>query len=291
MADTIALRGVQAFGRHGVLPVEREHGQDFLVDVVMQVDAAAAAATDDVADTVDYSQVAATVVRLVSGPAHQLIETLAAEIADTVQLEHEEVQEVSVTVHKPAAPVGVPFEDVAVTVRRRRDLPVVIALGANQGRAARTVRDAVRELADVPGLRGVRASELFLTVPVGGPEQDDYVNAVALARTSLPPRVLLSRLHEIEQRHGRVRGVRWGPRTLDLDLIQYGDPRAGSEVRREEHGLSLPHPRAVERAFVLVPWHDVDPAASLSTGSELVALSDLVDTLDTTGVRPRGVEA
>jgi len=194
-------------------------------------------------------------------------------------------------VHKPHAPVGVPFADVAVTVHRRRDQPVVIALGANLGRPDRTVRAAVAELADVDGLQGVRASALFLTDPVGGPEQDEYVNAIALARTSLSPRVLLSRLHEIEQRHGRVRGVRWGPRTLDLDLIQYGDPRAGTEVRREEGGLRLPHPRAAERAFVLVPWHDVDPTASLWTGRDLVALSELLDGLDTTGVRLQGVQA
>ncbi|MGB7450461.1 MAG: 2-amino-4-hydroxy-6-hydroxymethyldihydropteridine diphosphokinase [Ornithinimicrobium sp.] len=286
MADTIAVRGVRAFGRHGVLEHEREQGQDFDVDVVMEVDTTVAVSSDDVLDTVNYAEVAATVVLLVGGPAHQLIETLAARIADAVLVEHVGVQALEVTVHKPQAPVGVPFSDVSVTVRRRRQVPVVVALGANQGHAASTVGAAVGELGDLPEVWGVRASDLYLTDPVGGPAQNAFVNAVALAQTSLSPAALLRRLHLIEDRYGRVREVRWGPRTLDLDLIQYGDPRAGTEVRLEHEGLQLPHPRAIERAFVLVPWHDVDPSASVWTGHEVAWLADLLAGVDTSGVRP-----
>ena len=291
MADTIALRGVQAFGHHGVLDFEREQGQQFHVDVTMEVDTAAAAASDDVAVTVNYAEVAATVVRLVGGPpTHQLIETLADRIASAVVQEHEGVQALEVTVHKPHAPVGVPFADVSVTVHRRREVPVVIALGANQGDAARTVRAALDELEEIPAVWRVRPSGLYLSAPVGGPNQDSFVNAVALARTSLSPSTLLSRLQGLEERHGRVRDVRWGPRTLDLDLVQYGDPRAGTEVRQEEPGLSLPHPRAAERAFVLVPWHDADPSARVWTGHAVLTLAQLVAEVDTSGVRPLVVD-
>jgi dihydroneopterin aldolase/2-amino-4-hydroxy-6-hydroxymethyldihydropteridine diphosphokinase len=289
VADTIALRGVRAFGRHGVLDSEREQGQEFLVDVLMQVDTRACVVSDDVADTVNYAEVAATAVRLVAGPPYQLIETLADRIAGAVMGEHEGVQELEVTVHKPQAPVGVPFVDVCVTVRRRRDLPVVVALGANLGDAAGTVRAALDDLGSVPGLRGLRASRLYRTDPVGGPPQGRFVNAVAVARTSLAPRALLTELQRIENAYGRVRDVRWGPRTLDLDLIQYGDPRAGTEVRRQEEGLDLPHPRASQRGFVLVPWSDVDPEASLWTGGRARAVAELVDELDTSGVRPEVV--
>ena len=139
--------------------------------------------------------------------------------------------------------MGVPFSDVSVTLTRRRDVPVVIALGANLGEPLTAVRQALDELVAIPGIWAVTPSKLFRTRPVGGPDQDDYANAVAVARTCLPPRDLLAALHAIEDRAGRTRTVRWGARTLDLDLIQYGDPAAGTEVLSAAEDLRLPHPR------------------------------------------------
>jgi dihydroneopterin aldolase/2-amino-4-hydroxy-6-hydroxymethyldihydropteridine diphosphokinase len=115
----VRLTGIHARGFHGVLPEERRDGQVFVVDVDMSVDVAPAAASDDLAQTVDYSVVAAEVVDVVAGPACDLIETLAVRIAHRV-LRHPLVDAVTVTVHKPMAPVGVPFDDVAVSVTRTR---------------------------------------------------------------------------------------------------------------------------------------------------------------------------
>ncbi|MGX1703228.1 dihydroneopterin aldolase [Microbacterium sp. NPDC055357] len=115
--DEITLTGVRAFGRHGVYPDERRDGQEFVVDVTMRVDAARAAASDDVADTVHYGELAERLVEIVEGDPVDLIETLASRIADDV-LAHDLVQGVVVTVHKPNAPITVPFADVSVTVRR-----------------------------------------------------------------------------------------------------------------------------------------------------------------------------
>ncbi|RJK96031.1 dihydroneopterin aldolase [Vallicoccus soli] len=117
--DRIALRGVRARGRHGVLAHEREGGQWFVVDVVLELDTAPAAATDDLALTADYGAVARAVVGLVEGEPVALVETLAERVA-ALCLAQGPVQAVEVTVHKPQAPVDVPFEDVAVTVRRTR---------------------------------------------------------------------------------------------------------------------------------------------------------------------------
>lgn len=118
-ADQIAMRGVRATGHHGVYPDERETGQPFLVDVVLTVDIRPAAASDDVADTVHYGELAADVVAVVEGEPVNLIETLAARIAE-VCLRRSLVASVEVTVHKPEAPVGVPFGDVSVTIVRGR---------------------------------------------------------------------------------------------------------------------------------------------------------------------------
>ncbi|OLT18375.1 2-amino-4-hydroxy-6-hydroxymethyldihydropteridine pyrophosphokinase [Serinicoccus sp. CUA-874] len=281
--DQIRLSGVRARGHHGVLDHERRDGQDFAVDVVMELDLRPAGTSDELARTVHYGEVAADVVAVVEGEPRDLIETVAEEIATRV-LARPLVEAVEVTVHKPQAPVGVPFGDVAVVVRRRRDVPVVIALGANLAgtdgaEPAETLRAAVGRLRRLRGLRGVRASRSFVTAPVGGEAvagQPDYVNAVALARTSLSPASLLAALHRVEAAFGRTREVRWAARTLDLDLVQYGDPSAGTDVVSEDPELALPHPRSHERAFVLVPWADLDPAATLRRDGDVVAVGDLV---------------
>ncbi len=117
--DAIALRGIRARGRHGVLPAERELGQEFQVDVTLFLDTAPAAAGDDLALTVDYGELATRLSAVVEGEPVDLIETLAQRLAD-VCLSYERVEEVEVSVHKPAAPIPLPFDDVVVTIRRRR---------------------------------------------------------------------------------------------------------------------------------------------------------------------------
>lgn len=122
VADEITLTGVRAFGRHGVFEHERLEGQDFVVDATLHLGTAAAAASDDVLDTVHYGEVAQRIVEIVGGEPVNLIETLAARIADDL-LSDRRVRRVAVTVHKPAAPILVPFADVSVTVRRAQPHP------------------------------------------------------------------------------------------------------------------------------------------------------------------------
>jgi dihydroneopterin aldolase len=118
-ADRIELRGLRVRGRHGVFEHERRDGQDFVVDITVWLDLAAAAASDDLADTLDYGALAQRAADIVAGPPRNLIETVAAEIADAV-MTGERVEAVEVTVHKPSAPIPLDFADVAVVVRRSR---------------------------------------------------------------------------------------------------------------------------------------------------------------------------
>ncbi|HET7477245.1 MAG TPA: 2-amino-4-hydroxy-6-hydroxymethyldihydropteridine diphosphokinase [Dermatophilaceae bacterium] len=248
-----------ATGRHGVLAQEKAAGQPFVVDLDLDVDLARAAGSDDLAHTVDYAAVAASVVREVQTGSLDLIESLAAGICSAVLAGQPLVEAVRVTVHKPQAPVGVPFDDVSVTLRRERDVPVVVALGGNLGEVVPTLEAAVRELSEAVRITAV--SPLYRTEPVGGAlvaGQPDYLNAVVLGRTSLAPWSLLQLLHRIEAAHGRIRAARWGARTLDLDLIAYGD------LESDDPQVNLPHPRAHQRAFVLAPWAAVDPLAELA---------------------------
>ncbi|MBA0053069.1 dihydroneopterin aldolase [Streptomyces sp. AJS327] len=117
--DRVALRGLRARGYHGVFPREREEGQTFVVDLSLGLDTRAAAADDDLTRTVHYGEVAEAVVALVEGEPVALIETLAQRIADAC-LAHPAVDEAEVTVHKPEAPISVPFEDVTITIKRSR---------------------------------------------------------------------------------------------------------------------------------------------------------------------------
>ena len=151
----------------------------------------------------------------------------------------------------------------------------VIAMGSNLGDRMDYLQEGLDGLFDTPRLRFLAVSPVYETTPVGGPEQPDYLNAVTIGETTLPARTVLERCHSLEDAFGRVRGELWGPRTLDLDLIVYGDEMSDSP------GLTLPHPRAYERAFVLAPWHDADPDAELP-GRGRVA--DLLKALGTTGV-------
>ena len=153
---------------------------------------------------------------------------------------------------------------------------VVLALGSNLGDRQDILQGAVDAIVGLPGVRVTAVSPVYETVPVGGPAQPDYLNAVVLADTALPSHELLDRLHEIEAAFDRVRLVRWGPRTLDLDIIVFGAERSDNPE------LTLPHPRAHERAFVLAPWHDVDPDAALP-GHGPVA--ELLARADRTGLR------
>jgi 2-amino-4-hydroxy-6-hydroxymethyldihydropteridine diphosphokinase len=134
-------------------------------------------------------------------------------------------------------------------------MKVVIALGSNLGDREATLLSAVHKLAEL--ITVVKVSSFHETAPVGGPEQPDYLNAVLIGESALAPADLLMEMQRIELEAGRERIEHWGPRTLDLDLINAGN------LVIESESLTLPHPRAHERRFVLDPWLEIDPQATL----------------------------
>ena len=144
-------------------------------------------------------------------------------------------------------------------------MKAVIALGANIGKPKEQMDIAIALLRE--SLEVTAVSSFFTTSPIGGPEQPDYLNAVCIAESELPASELLALLHGIEKTLGRERIEHWGPRTIDLDLIQYGSILSYAEE------LMLPHPRAHERRFVLEPWAEVEPDALLLTHGKI---SDLL---------------
>ena len=163
----------------------------------------------------------------------------------------------------------------------------VLALGANLGDRAATLRSAAAAIAALDGVRLTAVSPVVETDPVGGPDQPDYLNAVLGVDTTLSPRGLLAGCQAVEAAHGRRREVRWGARTLDVDVISYGDLIAAAA------DLQLPHPRAHQRGFVLLPWAAMDPAAVLPGHGPVAALAAAVGdagvrSADGVVVRPAG---
>ena len=157
---------------------------------------------------------------------------------------------------------------------------VVYSIGSNLGDRLANLQGAIDALSDTPDVMVVGVSSVYETQPVGGPEDSPaFLNLVLVAETTLEPRTLLERAHAVEDAYGRDRSVaRWGPRTLDVDLILVGKKVV------DQPDLQLPHPRAAERGFVLVPWAEVDPAGTLP-GHGPVA--ELVRQVDVTGVQIR----
>jgi 2-amino-4-hydroxy-6-hydroxymethyldihydropteridine diphosphokinase len=157
----------------------------------------------------------------------------------------------------------------------------VLSLGANLGDRAATLRAAITALRD-DGL--VAQSELYETPPWGPVEQPPYLNAIAIVEGPRDAAGWLARAHELEQAAGRTRDVRWGPRTLDVDVVTVtGDD--GAPVLSDDPDLTLPHPRAAERAFVLVPWLALDPAAEVPGHGRVADLVEKLPPEDVAAVR------
>nr|VFK44206.1 MAG: 2-amino-4-hydroxy-6-hydroxymethyldihydropteridinediphosphokinase [Candidatus Kentron sp. SD]VFK49789.1 MAG: 2-amino-4-hydroxy-6-hydroxymethyldihydropteridinediphosphokinase [Candidatus Kentron sp. SD]VFK81161.1 MAG: 2-amino-4-hydroxy-6-hydroxymethyldihydropteridinediphosphokinase [Candidatus Kentron sp. SD] len=146
-----------------------------------------------------------------------------------------------------------------------------IGIGSNMGDSVATTHSALAALAGLPETILLSTSMLYRSFPLGPIYQPDFINAVSAIRTSLAPLSLLSWLQSIEQRHGRTRdGARWGPRTLDLDLLLYG------ELRIVEDVLTVPHPALCERAFVLYPLYEIAPELKVPGHGPLVELLERV---------------
>jgi len=323
----IALKGLGALANHGVYDFERSQEQRFSADVVMWVETAGA--TDDIAATVSYADIADETMAVLTGKPVDLIETLAETIASNV-MSHEGVVGTEVTVHKPDAPIDHPFTDVSVTVRRgetdamprslslkgiyeaedgsvltgeieaygRAQAPspaqqtdvaptrkrrgehtapapraedasrpahmharrVVLAIGGNLGDVPVTLMHTVEALSYMEGFQIEDVSPIMRTKPVLAPgqaPQPDYWNAVVIGSAIATPDELLAQTSRIERELGRERHERWGARTIDIDIIQV------EGLASSDPALTLPHPRAKERAFVLAPWLLCDANAVL----------------------------
>lgn len=252
--DKIRIKKLDVFAKHGVYKEENVLGQKFIFSAVLHLDTAKAGASDDLEDSVNYGEVCHFIREFAEGRTFKLLESLAEHTAAAVLDRFPLVKRIDLEIEKPWAPIGLPLESVSVEISRGWH-QAFIALGSNMGDKKKYLDDAVKALDELDGCRIVTVADYIETEPYGGVEQDDFLNSVLLMETRLEPDILLEKLHEIEALADRKRTIRWGPRTLDLDIIFYDD------VLLHTQTLTLPHPEMHKRSFVLDPLVQIAPWA------------------------------
>ncbi|MBR6229642.1 MAG: 2-amino-4-hydroxy-6-hydroxymethyldihydropteridine diphosphokinase [Eubacterium sp.] len=250
--DSIIIKDLEIFAHHGVRSEENTLGQKFLVSLTMFMDIGPAGVSDDLKKSVDYADISHFVDRKMKERNFRLIEAAAEYLAGELLVNYPLIREVIVEIKKPWAPVLLPLDTVSVRIRRKW-CEAYLGVGSNQGDREGFLRAAFAALEEDPMIRDMRMSKIIETKPYGVEDQPDFLNAAIGFRTLYSPEELLDRLHEIENRNGRERKERWGPRTLDLDILLYEDRVLQTE------DLRIPHVELHLREFVLGPLSEIAP--------------------------------
>ncbi|MBR6400802.1 MAG: 2-amino-4-hydroxy-6-hydroxymethyldihydropteridine diphosphokinase [Firmicutes bacterium] len=250
--DKIFIDKLQVFGRHGVMSEENTLGQMFYISAELSLSLRGAGCTDELEKTVDYGECCHLIKSICENNTYKLIETLAENIAAALLKISPLVTAVRLRVDKPSAPIGLPLAGVGVEIERKWNT-AYIALGSNMGDREKYLTDAVKAVDSDENCRVTRVSPFIETKPVSDVPQDDYLNGCMAVQTLYSPQELLDMLNAAEAAADRKRTVKWGPRTLDLDIIFYGD-----EIIQTK-SLTVPHPLMHTRAFVLEPLNAIAP--------------------------------
>lgn len=250
--DYIKITNLKVFAHHGVFPEETRDGQDFYVNAKLILDCRRAGQTDCLEDSLNYGEASHFITDYLQNHTYKLIEAAAEHLAEEMLLSMPVLKGVEIELCKPHAPIGLPFENVSVTMERSWH-QVYLAVGSNLGDKNAYITHGIEELGQVRGIRNIRVSDLLVTKPYGGVVQDDFVNGAIALETILTPQELLEELHVIEKHANRERIIHWGPRTLDLDIIFY------DRLVYEDENLIIPHIDMENRDFVLKPLSELCP--------------------------------
>ena len=252
--DQIRIENLRIFAHHGVYQEENEKGQNFYINAVLETDTMSAGILDDLSLSTNYGEVCRFLDAYVKGHTYKLIETVAERTAEALLLTFPLVRRVTLEVRKPEAPIPLTFESVSVRIERGWH-KAYLSCGSNMGDRRKHLEEAVAALRADEKCRVLKVSDWIETPPYGGVEQDDFLNGSIELSTLYTPQMLLEKLHEIEQAHGRERKVHWGPRTLDLDILLYEDRILYTK------DLIVPHIDMHNRCFVLDPLMQIAPYA------------------------------
>lgn len=250
--DKIIIKDLVVFANHGVFEAEAVLGQKFLVSAEISTDMHKPGRTDSLENTIHYGFVCQEITKFLTENRFQLIEACAQQLAEHLLIEYPLMQEISLEIKKPWAPVHLPLDTVAVQVRRGWHT-AFLALGSNMGDKEAYLNMAVEALGKYPQIQVQKVSTFISTEPYGYTQQDTFLNGACMIRTTFSPEELLDVCQSIENDARRVRVIHWGPRTLDVDVLFYDDAIIATER------LNVPHPDMANRDFVLKPMAEIAP--------------------------------
>ena len=250
--DQIKITNLEVFSHHGVYTEENVLGQKFLVSVILYADLTQASGKDDLNRSVNYGEVCHFIKNEMEKYTFKLIETLTEHLARTILIRFPLVEKTKVEVKKPWAPILLPLENVSVEMERSWHL-VYLSIGSNLGDKEANLNSAINLLMADELCRISGKSSFLVTDPVGGVEQEDFLNAALELKTLRSPEELLELIKQIEEKLKRVRTIHWGPRTIDLDILFYD----GKIMKTAD--LTIPHPELKNRKFVLEPMCEIAP--------------------------------
>ncbi len=250
--DEIRIRGLEVYAHHGVYPEETKEGQNFVVNATLYTDTRRAGLADELKLSTDYGTVCRFITAWMQEHTCLLLETVAEKLAREILLKYDLITRLDLEICKPQAPIPLPFENVSVRVTRGWHR-VFVGLGSNMGDREHYIQGAIEALKAHPEMRVRKVSELIETKAYGVTEQADFLNGAVELETLLKPEELLEALHEIENAADRRRVMRWGPRTLDLDILFF------DKLIYESDTLAIPHADMEKRDFVLRPLNELAP--------------------------------
>ncbi|MBK5242564.1 2-amino-4-hydroxy-6-hydroxymethyldihydropteridine diphosphokinase [Clostridium sp.] len=250
--DKIYIKDLEVYAHHGVFKEEKTLGQRFKISVELYLSLREAGITDDLTKTVHYGELCNLVEEEFKRESYDLIERATEKLAEFILLKYDLVQRVKVKIKKPWAPIGKPLQYVAVEIDRKWHT-AYIGVGGNMGDKEKNIKAALDYINNSSHTKITKTSKLYETKPVGYLEQEDFLNCAIEVKTLLNPLELVRFLLSIERELKRERVIRWGPRTIDLDVLLYDNIISYLEE------IILPHPRMQERMFVLEPLCDIAP--------------------------------
>ncbi|MCR5655252.1 MAG: 2-amino-4-hydroxy-6-hydroxymethyldihydropteridine diphosphokinase [Lachnospiraceae bacterium] len=250
--DRIEITNLRVFAHHGVYEEETTRGQDFYVNMSLYLDTRPAGLSDELEKSVDYGALCSFIDSFMKKNTYKLIETVAENMSREILVRFPEAERVKIKISKPHAPIPLPFDNVSVEIEREWHT-AFIGLGSNMGDRQEYIDYALTQLEETQDVRIMQTSKIIETAPYGGVEMDPFLNGVTKVRTLLTPVELLRVCNEIEDGAKRERGIHWGPRTLDLDILFY------DKMIMEDPDLTIPHADMKNRHFVLGPMAELAP--------------------------------
>lgn len=248
--DIISIKSLELYGYHGTFEQEKILGQKYLLDLDIEIGDSFFSINDDLSKTVDYSELIKFIREYFENNKRDLLETISNEIVFEIFNKFSNVIQVNLELLKPACHVGIGFKGMKICVNRRIH-KVYLSLGSNLGNREENLMSAYK-LLEENNIKIIKKSNIIETEPYGDVPQDKFLNSVIEVSTLLRPRELMCLLWDIEKKLKRERKIRWGPRTIDLDILLYD-----KDIIVEDD-VVIPHYDMHNREFVLLPLCEIN---------------------------------